>query len=282
MHAGCDDRVGLCGPRVGGLLCRFRAHGVLRRKDPKKIEALNRGEMPIFEPGLPNSWPERARGPASFATSSRNQCATPRRCSSPSARPSRRGDGFADLSMCTRRTRDPPPGRYTVVTKSTVPVGTGDEVERIIGTRPGPPSRWCRTRSSCARRGDCRLQAPVRIVIGSGRARQGRMGELYGRSTSTRPDAVHLAPHGGADEYAANAFRATNITFINEIADLCEKVGAPTSRRSARHRPRQPHRLEVPACRPVLRRLVLPEDTLARSDRAGLRGADPHRRDGRP
>src|SRR5215211_4020317 len=105
-------------------------------KDPGKIEALNRGEMPIFEPGLPELVAKNVReGRLSFATELTEPVRNAEAVFIAVGTPSRRGDGFADLSYVHQAAREiaaAMDGYTVVVTKSTVPVGTGDEVERII------------------------------------------------------------------------------------------------------------------------------------------------------
>ena len=203
-------------------------------KDPKKIEALNRGEMPIFEPGLPELVAKNVReGRLSFATELTEPVRHAEAVFIAVGTPSRRGDGFADLSYVHQAAREiaaAMDGYTVVVTKSTVPVGTGDEVERIIGeTRPGAAfavvsnPEFLREGAAIAD-----FKRPDRIVIGSEDERANTvMGELY------RPLYLNQAPMlftsrrtAELTKYAANAFLATKITFINEIADLCEKVGA--------------------------------------------------------
>jgi UDPglucose 6-dehydrogenase len=203
-------------------------------KDPKKIEALNRGEMPIFEPGLPELVAKNVReGRLSFATELTEPVRNAEAVFIAVGTPSRRGDGFADLSYVHQAAREiaaAMDGYMVVVTKSTVPVGTGDEVERIIGeTRPGAAfavvsnPEFLREGAAIAD-----FKRPDRIVIGSEDERaKAVMGELY------RPLYLNQAPMlftsrrtAELTKYAANAFLATKITFINEIADLCEKVGA--------------------------------------------------------
>jgi UDPglucose 6-dehydrogenase len=203
-------------------------------KDPKKIEALNRGEMPIFEPGLPELVAKNVReGRLSFATELTEPVRNAEAVFIAVGTPSRRGDGFADLSYVHQAAREIAAaidGYTVVVTKSTVPVGTGDEVERIIGeTRPGAAfavvsnPEFLREGAAIAD-----FKRPDRIVIGSEDERANTvMGELY------RPLYLNQAPMlftsrrtAELTKYAANAFLATKITFINEIADLCEKVGA--------------------------------------------------------
>src|SRR5829696_1690387 len=203
-------------------------------KDPRKIEALNRGEMPIFEPGLPELVAKNVReGRLSFATELTQPVRNAEAVFIGVGTPSRRGDGFADLSYVHQAAREiaaAMDGYTVVVTKSTVPVGTGDEVERIIGeTRPGAAfavvsnPEFLREGAAIAD-----FKRPDRIVIGSEDERANTvMGELY------RPLYLNQAPMlftsrrtAELTKYAANAFLATKITFINEIADLCEKVGA--------------------------------------------------------
>jgi UDPglucose 6-dehydrogenase len=203
-------------------------------KDPKKIEALNRGDIPIFEPGLPELVAKNVReGRLSFAT----ELSAPVRDAAAVfiavGTPSRRGDGFADMSYVHQAARDIAAaiGGYTViVTKSTVPVGGGDQVERIIEeTCPGAAfavvsnPEFLREGAAIAD-----FKRPDRIVIGTEDERaKAVMSELY------RPLYLNQAPMlftsrrtAELTKYAANAFLATKITFINEIADLCEKVGA--------------------------------------------------------
>src|SRR5919205_784601 len=147
--------------------------------------------------------------------------------------PSRRGDGFADLSYVYQAAREIAAaldGFTVVVTKSTVPVGTGDEVERIIReTRPNAEVAVV-SNPEFLREGAAisDFKRPDRIVIGAAEERaRAVMTELY------RPLYLNQAPilftsrrTAELTKYAANAFLATKITFINEIADLCEKVGA--------------------------------------------------------
>ena len=186
-----------------------------------------------------------------------------------------------------REIAEPCAGYTVVVTKSTVPVGTGDEVERIIARdaagrrlrrrlQPGIPARG---------RGDRRLQAarPHRHRH-RGRARpRGDDASSTGRSTSTRRRSC--SPTRRTAElikYAANAFLAMKITFINEIADLCEEVGADVQEVARGIGLDNRIGVEVPACRPRLWRLVLSQGHAgAGQDRAGRRRAAAHRRDGR-
>ncbi len=203
-------------------------------KDAGKIAALGRGDVPIYEPGLNDLVAANTRAgrlkftgdlPAAVKAADAVFIAV--------GTPSRRGDGHADLSFVYDAAREIAAaldGFTVVITKSTVPVGTGDEVERIIReTRPKAEFAVVSNpeflREGAAIR-DFKL--PDRIVVGSEDARAREvMSELY------RPLYLNRSPIMFTDrrtaeliKYAANAFLATKITFINEIADLAEKVGA--------------------------------------------------------
>jgi UDPglucose 6-dehydrogenase len=203
-------------------------------KDETKIAALDRGEMPIYEPGLNElvAVNERA-GRLKFTTELAPAVKAADAVFIAVGTPSRRGDGYADLTFvydAAREIAQALDGFTVVITKSTVPVGTGDEVERIIReTRPDADIAVVSNpeflREGAAIRD---FKHPDRIVVGTvdERARE-VMRELY------RPLYLNRAPLMFTDrrtaeliKYAANAFLATKITFINEIADLAEKVGA--------------------------------------------------------
>jgi UDPglucose 6-dehydrogenase len=203
-------------------------------KDRAKIAALERGEMPIYEPGLNELVAANARaGRLKFTTELGPAVAAADAVFIAVGTPSRRGDGHADLTFvydATREIAGALDGFTVVITKSTVPVGTGDEVERII--RETRPDADCAVVSNpeFLREGAAirDFKHPDRIVVGSTDARAREvMTELY------RPLYLNRAPLLFTDrrtaeliKYAANAFLATKITFINEIADLAEKVGA--------------------------------------------------------
>jgi UDPglucose 6-dehydrogenase len=203
-------------------------------KDPAKIAALQRGEMPIFEPGLSDLVAKNMReGRLSFATELSGAVRAADAVFIAVGTPSRRGDGHADLSYVYQAAREVAAqidGYTVLVTKSTVPVGTGDEVERIVReTRPEADFAVV-SNPEFLREGAAitDFRRPDRIVIGTEDARaEAVMGELY------RPLYLNQAPilvtsrrTAELTKYAANAFLATKITFINEIADLCEQVGA--------------------------------------------------------
>ena len=202
-------------------------------KDAGKIAALQGGEIPIYEPGLDALVRTNvAAGRLVFTTDLAAAVAEADVVFIAVGTPSRRGDNFADLSYVYQAARDVGAALrgYTVVcTKSTVPVGTGDEIERIIrDVQPGADFSVA-SNPEFLREGAAieDFKHPDRIVIGVAdpRARQ-VMADLYA------PLFINQAPilfteRRAAEliKYAANAFLATKITFINEIADLCEEVG---------------------------------------------------------
>ena len=203
-------------------------------KDADKIARLLKGDIPIYEPGL-SSLVEtnRQAGRLRFTTDLAESVAGVQAVFIAVGTPSRRGDGYADLSYvyaAAREIANAVDGYTVVVTKSTVPVGTGDEVERIIGeTRPDAEYSVV-SNPEFLREGAAiqDFKHPDRIVVGTEDERARKvMAELY------RPLYLNQAPilYTGRRtaeliKYAANAFLATKITFINEIADLCEQVGA--------------------------------------------------------
>jgi len=203
-------------------------------KDPDKIARLHRGEMPIFEPGLDALVAENVKAERLFFTT---DLATAVKGADAVfiavGTPSRRGDGHADLSYVYQAAREiaaAADGFTVVVTKSTVPVGTGDEVERII--RDVRPSADVAVVSNPeflregAAIGD--FKRPDRIVVGTDdpQARE-VMTELYRPLNLNQPPLFFTSRRTSElIKYAANAFLAVKITFINEIADLCERVDA--------------------------------------------------------
>src|SRR5689334_13537201 len=203
-------------------------------KDGTNIDALQRGQIPIYEPGLDALVATNAKaGRLNFTTELAKPVAEADAVFIAVGTPSRRGDGHADLSYVHAAAREIAialSGFTVVVTKSTVPVGTGDEVERIIReTNPGADvvvaSNPEFLREGAAIRD---FKFPDRIVVGTSDERGRKvMGDIY------RPLSLNQAPlmftgrrTAEMIKYAANAFLATKITFINEIADLSEKVGA--------------------------------------------------------
>jgi UDPglucose 6-dehydrogenase len=202
--------------------------------DARKVESLRAGIMPIFEPGLSELVLSNvSAGRLSFTTDIKSGVAGADAIFIAVGTPSRRGDGHADLKYVYQAARDiaaAVTGPVVVVTKSTVPVGTGDEVERIM--QEVSPSLQVAVVSNpeFLREGAAidDFKRPDRIVIGTEDARaEAVMRDIY------RPLFLNQAPllvtgrrTAELIKYAANAFLATKITFINEIADLCEAVGA--------------------------------------------------------
>src|ERR1700684_4092978 len=203
-------------------------------KDGDKIASLRRGEIPIFEPGLDALVASNGKaGRLDFATDLKAPVAEADAVFIAVGTPSRRGDGHADLTYVYAAAREIAAsltGFTVVVTKSTVPVGTGDEVEHIIReTRPDADVAVV-SNPEFLREGAAiqDFKHPDRIVVGlSDERAKPVMASVY------RPLYLNQAPilytgrrTAELTKYAANAFLATKITFINEIADLCEKVGA--------------------------------------------------------
>ena len=203
-------------------------------KDASKISALQRGKIPIFEPDLDRLVQNNVKnGRLDFATDLAGPVREADAVFIAVGTPSRRGDGHADLSYVYAASREiaaAVDGFTVVITKSTVPVGTGDEVERLI--RETNPSADVAVASNpeFLREGAAirDFKFPDRIVVGTHDERARKViSEIY------RPLYLNKAPviftsrrTAELTKYAANAFLATKITFINEIADLAEKVGA--------------------------------------------------------
>ena len=218
---------GYVGLVSGACFADFGHHVTCVDTDADKIAALMRGEIPIYEPGLPGLVSSNVQeGRLDFATGLADAVAAADAVFIAVGTPSRRGDGHADLSYVHAAAREIAAalnGFTVVVTKSTVPVGTGDEVERIIReTRPQADVAVVSNpeflREGAAIRD---FKHPDRIVVGTEDARAREvMAELY------RPLYLNAPPMLYTDrrtaeliKYAANAFLATKITFINEIAD---------------------------------------------------------------
>ena len=225
---------GYVGLVSGACLADF-GHGVVCiDRDPDKIASLNAGRMPIYEPGLDALVAENVRqGRLAFRSTMREAVAEADAVFIAVGTPSRRGDGFADLSFvfdAAREIAGALSGFTVVVTKSTVPVGTGDEVERIIRETNPSADFAVASNPEFLREGAAisDFKRPDRIVVGTEEARaEAVMREVY------RPLYLNAAPilvtsrrTAELTKYAANAFLAAKITFINEIADLCEEVGA--------------------------------------------------------
>ena len=203
-------------------------------KDADKIAALGRGEIPIFEPGLEALVATNvAASRLDFTTDLAGPVAEADAVFIAVGTPSRRGDGHADLSYVYAAAREIAAavrGFTVVVTKSTVPVGTGDEVERLIFETNPSADVVVASNPEFLREGAAirDFKFPDRIVIGTSDERGRKaLGDIY-RPLSLNQAPLMFTARRTAEliKYAANAFLATKITFINEIADLSEKVGA--------------------------------------------------------
>ena len=202
--------------------------------DKAKIAALEKGVVPIYEPGLTDLVAANSRaGRLKFTTDLKTAVAGADAVFIAVGTPSRRGDGHADLTYVFDATREIAAaldGFTVVITKSTVPVGTGDEVERIIRETHAEAQCAVVSNPEFLREGAAiqDFKHPDRIVVGTEdqRARD-VMTEIY-RPLYLNRSPILFTGRRTAEliKYAANAFLATKITFINEIADLAEKVGA--------------------------------------------------------
>jgi UDPglucose 6-dehydrogenase len=225
---------GYVGLVSGACFSDFGHHVTCVDKDGDKIAALHRGEIPIFEPGLDELVASNVKaGRLDFTTDLAQPVAEADAVFIAVGTPSRRGDGHADLTYVHTAAREIAKvlkGFTVVVTKSTVPVGTGDEVERLI--REANPSADVVVASNpeFLREGAAirDFKFPDRIVVGTSDERGRKvLGDIY-RPLSLNQAPLMFTARRTAEliKYAANAFLATKITFINEIADLSEKVGA--------------------------------------------------------
>src|SRR5258705_5402718 len=203
-------------------------------KDDDKIATLRRGEIPIFEPGLDVLVAANVKAKRlDFATDLKAPVAEADAVFIAVGTPSRRGDGHADLSYVHAAAREIAralSGFTVVVTKSTVPVGTGDEVERLIREISPSADFVVASNPEFLREGAAirDFKFPDRIVIGTSDERARKvLSDVY-RPLSLNQAPLMFTARRTAEliKYAANAFLATKITFINEMADLSEKVGA--------------------------------------------------------
>jgi UDPglucose 6-dehydrogenase len=225
---------GYVGLVSGACFADFGHHVTCVDKDEAKIAALKTGEIPIFEPDLDRLVEANVRAKRlEFTTELAAAVRAADAVFIAVGTPSRRGDGHADLSYVHAAALEIAAaleGFTIVVTKSTVPVGTGDEVERLIRMTNPKADIVVASNPEFLREGAAihDFKHPDRIVVGSDDERgQSLMTEIY------RPLYLNQAPimftsrrTAELIKYAANAFLATKITFINEIADLAERVGA--------------------------------------------------------
>ena len=225
---------GYVGLVSGACFADFGHDVVCVDKDEAKISNLNDNIMPIYEPGLADLVKRNVDAERlSFST---DLAASVKDCDAifiAVGTPSRRGDGHADLSYvyaASEEIADSISKPTVVITKSTVPVGTGDEVEMILGKKQ-PRERFSVVSNPEFLREGAAIRdfkRPDRIIIGTEDDwAKDVMSEIY-RPLFLNESPILFTGRRTAEltKYAANAFLATKITFINEIADLCEKVGA--------------------------------------------------------
>ena len=203
-------------------------------KDASKIERLKSGGIPIYEPGLDKLVADNVKaGRLFFATEATEAVKNADAVFIAVGTPSRRGDGHADLSYVHAAAEEVAglvEGFTVIVTKSTVPVGTGDEIEAIMKrVRPAADVAVV-SNPEFLREGAAieDFKRPDRVVVGTEDVRaQAVMRELY-RPLFLNETPIQFTGRRTSEliKYAANAFLAMKITFINEIADLCENVGA--------------------------------------------------------
>ena len=202
-------------------------------KDAAKIAALKRGEIPIFEPGLDELLESNIKqGRLEFAADT-SRVGEADAVFIAVGTPSRRGDGHADLSFVYQAVREIAPllaATAVVITKSTVPVGTGDEIENILRNARPDADIQVVSNPEFLREGAAiqDFKHPDRIVVGTDQERARKvLGEIYRPLYLNAPPIIYVSRRTAElIKYASNAFLATKITFINEIADLCEQVGA--------------------------------------------------------
>jgi UDPglucose 6-dehydrogenase len=225
---------GYVGLVSGACFAQFGHDVVCVDKDAAKIARLSKGEMPIYEPGLDKMVVDNMRaGRLAFATGLGDAVGNADAVFIAVGTPTRRGDGHADLSYvyaAAAEIADAIRDYTVVVTKSTVPVGTGREVARIIRESQPAAEFDVASNPEFLREGAAieDFMKPDRVVIGveSRRARDVMSAVYRPLNLIQTPMVFTNIETAEVTKYAGNAFLATKITFINEIADLCEKVGA--------------------------------------------------------
>ncbi|WBO20864.1 UDP-glucose dehydrogenase family protein [Sphingomonas abietis] len=226
---------GYVGLVSGACFSDFGHEVICVDKDASKIEALERNVMPIFEPGLDALVDTNVRaGRLSFTTDLVQGVKGADAVFIAVGTPSRRGDGHADLSYvfaAVREVAEALDGPAVIITKSTVPVGTGDEVERIVAEVAPNKGITVASNPEFLREGAAidDFKRPDRVVCGTDdEGARAVLSGIYRPLSLNQSAPVMFTGRRTAEliKYAANAFLATKITFINEIADLCEVVGA--------------------------------------------------------
>lgn len=204
-------------------------------KNSDKIDMLQAGGIPIYEPGLEALVAKNvAEGRLTFTTDLVDAMKGADCVFIAVGTPSRRGDGHADLSYVYAAAEEVGgllgDGMTTIVTKSTVPVGTGDEIEKILA-RVAPDKDVCVVSNPEFLREGAAIEdfkRPDRVVVGANDSRAETVMKALYRPLYINETPILFTNRRTSEliKYAANAFLATKITFINEMADLCEKVGA--------------------------------------------------------
>jgi UDPglucose 6-dehydrogenase len=225
---------GYVGLVSGACFADFGHMVVCVDRDAERIAALKRGECPIFEPGLADLIARNMReGRLAFTTDLAACVPDAQAVFIAVGTPSRRGDGHADLSYVYAATREIAAavrGFTVVITKSTVPVGTGDEVAHIIAQTRADADVAVVANPEFLREGAAiqDFKHPDRIVVGTDDERaQAVMAEIYRPLYLNRAPLLYTSRRTAElIKYAANAFLATKVAFINEMADLAEEVGA--------------------------------------------------------
>ncbi|MCH7543853.1 MAG: UDP-glucose/GDP-mannose dehydrogenase family protein, partial [Proteobacteria bacterium] len=224
---------GYVGLVSGACFSEFGFDVVCVDSDAGKIDTLGRGEMPIYEPGLPELVKSNVEaGRLTFTIDLDGAVKGADVVFIAVGTPSRRGDGHADLSYvyaAAEQVAAALDGPAVIVTKSTVPVGTGREVARIVArVRPDADFDFA-SNPEFLREGSAinDFMRPDRVVIGTDSARaRDVMKRLYQPLFLVETPILFTTPETAElIKYATNSFLATKITFINEMADLCEKVG---------------------------------------------------------
>jgi len=225
---------GYVGLVSGTCFSEFGHNVVCVDKDESKISRLKQGEIPIFEPGLKDVLDHNVTaGRLTFTTDLKAAVAEADAVFIAVGTPTRRGDGHADLSYvfaAAEEVAESLTGYTVIVTKSTVPVGTGRKIKEIISKRNPGADFNVASNPEFLREGSAveDFLRPNRVVVGIDDERtRWTMRELYRPLFLSETPVVFTSLETSETiKYAANAFLATKITFINEMADLCEKVGA--------------------------------------------------------
>ena len=274
MHIGVVG-TGYVGLVVGACLAENGNFVACVDNDEEKVERLRRGEIPIYEPGLNEMVPrnvaeERLRFTTDLDEAVRTSDVIFIAVGTPQDE-----DGSADLTHVldvARGIARAMNGYKILVNKSTVPVGTAARVREVVSSLTKHPFAVV-SNPEFLKEGTAvdDFLKPDRVVIGTDDpAVETVMRQLYEPFVRTgKPILVMDPPSAELTKYAANAMLATRISFMNEIANYCDRVGADVQPGAHGHGHRQPHRLVVPVPGGGLRRLLLPE---------GREGAHPHGR----